>query len=92
MIRGDGMLRCGDYVNARTQAIYKQHQFRLALIDREGLDRTRDYLRNFGIATHEYLFQAAVGERAPMLAIALPTSAAAVASTSRILTATCSRC
>ena len=60
MIRGDGCVRSGDYVrrNGRT---WTHHFFRLALVDLEGLRRTRNYLRGIEIETQEFLFAAAAG-------------------------------
>ena len=45
MIRGDGLLRSKRYPKGML------NQFRLALVDQEGLNRTRHYLDGFGIAT-----------------------------------------
>jgi DNA repair photolyase len=60
MIRGDGHLASRVYIrpNGRTSM---RHQFRLALVDMEGLQRTRDYLQALEIETKEFLFAAAVG-------------------------------
>ena len=44
-------------------------QFRLAMCDPEALLRTQDYLLDFEIATQEFQFQAAVGNRREMNAI-----------------------
>jgi DNA repair photolyase len=56
MIRGDGTLgpyACGP---ERRQIV---HKFRLALVDREGLDRTGEYLAAAGIPTRGGVFQPA---------------------------------
>ncbi len=63
LIRGDGHL--GSYVYPRGEV----HRFRLALADQEALDRAGAYLRELGVATDEFDFQLAVGERRPMRAI-----------------------
>jgi DNA repair photolyase len=63
MVRGDALLRAYEYEGRH------QYQFRLALIDLEALQRTRRYLRELLIETHEYEFQAASGDRQPMRAI-----------------------
>jgi len=68
VIRGDGLL--GTYVyDGRRRRTDTQHHFRLAMVDAEALARTRWYLREDEIPTHEFLFQAAVGERKPLRAI-----------------------
>ena len=58
MIRGDGMIRAGQY-RRPDGTTYAQHQFRLALVDLEALARARRYLHQAQIETREYLFQAA---------------------------------
>ena len=60
MIRGDGHLRSTEYArpNGRT---WTHHFFRLALVDLEGLRRTREYLRAIEVETKELLFAAAAG-------------------------------
>ena len=68
MIRGDGLLRSYDYSGTR-RATDQVHQFRLALIDLEALARTRRYLDELEIDTHELLFQAATGVRRELRAI-----------------------
>ncbi|REJ08557.1 radical SAM protein [Microbacterium bovistercoris] len=54
MIRGDGMLFHGDYL--RSGRIRSAHLFRLALIDDEALDRSRDYLATEGVKTRTRAF------------------------------------
>ena len=63
MVRGDGHLR--SYRYPRGEA----HQFRLALVDTEGLSRTRYCLGTFGIVTSERTFAEAHGRRKALRAI-----------------------
>ncbi len=68
MIRGDALL--ASYSYARADRVHgDQHQFRLALCDSEALQRSQRYLHNCGIATHDLVFQRAVGARREMRAI-----------------------
>lgn len=68
VIRGDGLL--ASYHYQRTGRLHgDQHQFRLALCDMEALQRTREYLAQFGIVTQGFVFQKAVGESQVMHAI-----------------------
>jgi DNA repair photolyase len=60
MIRGDGHLSSREYL-APSGRTLERHQFRLALVDMEGLRRTREYLDAIEIETKEFLFAAAVG-------------------------------
>jgi DNA repair photolyase len=60
MIRGDGCVRSGEYVRPDGRP-WTHHFFRLALVDLEGLRRTRDYLRDIEVETQEFLFAAAAG-------------------------------
>jgi DNA repair photolyase len=63
MIRGDGSLGSYCYFDSRGRYTII-HQFRLALVDVEALQRTREYLADFGITTSEFLFQrASVGRK-----------------------------
>jgi DNA repair photolyase len=56
VIRGDGHL--GVYRCARAgRPDEHQYRFRLAMIDNEALERTGQYLREFGIGTDRFLFQ-----------------------------------
>ncbi len=64
MIRGDGT--CGVYPYTRNGRPDTRYTFRLALIDQEGLDRTRQYLQDFGVPTDEFCFQPATGNRAAL--------------------------
>ena len=55
MIRGDGHV--GSYAYERAgRANGDVHRFRLALADREALDRSRDYLAAAGVGTHVFKF------------------------------------
>ena len=66
MIRGDGTV--GTYVSRRNGRLI--HDFRLALVDIEGVIRSRNYLEGFMIGTREFVFQKAVGARREVQAIA----------------------
>jgi DNA repair photolyase len=70
MVRGDGLLASYTY-DRPDRARADVHRFRLALVDLEALARTRNYLHDVGIATHEFLFQraGAVGNSKPVYAI-----------------------
>jgi DNA repair photolyase len=61
MIRGDAHLRTAPYTSSAGNRI--SPSFRLALCDREALERTRRYLSDLGIATREFVFAEAVGSR-----------------------------
>ena len=68
MIRGDGYL--GDYEYERKdQGPTHVYSFRLALTDKQALDRTRRYLSEVGIGSTEFTFAAATATRRQMLAI-----------------------
>ena len=68
MIRGDGNIHWPKYFR-RDGTVGFSGSFRLALVDLEALQRTRDYLVDFQVPTREFLFQAAVGNRKAMYAI-----------------------
>jgi DNA repair photolyase len=68
MVRGDGTLKSDGY-QREGRSHGDQHHFRLALADREPLDRTREYLAGFGVIVHEQLFREAVGDFRRMDAI-----------------------
>src|SRR5262249_41419502 len=69
MIRGDALLRVYRYERAG-RSNGDQHQFRLALVDLEGLRRTREFLARKDVTTSdEYVFKEAVGARKRMTAI-----------------------
>jgi DNA repair photolyase len=63
MIRGDGAI--GHYAYAGAQV----PMFRLALADREGLDRTADYLADVGIRCQEFTFSEDSATRRQMTAV-----------------------
>src|SRR6516165_8151760 len=68
MIRGDGYL--GDYEYERKdQGPTHVYSFRLALTDKQALDRTRRYLSEVGIGSTELTLAAATAKRRQMLAI-----------------------
>ncbi len=68
MIRGDGHV--GVYSDRRRSGGGDvAHNFRLALVDSEALDRTSTYLAEDGIATTEFVFSEATATRQRMLAI-----------------------
>jgi DNA repair photolyase len=68
MIRGDGHV--GSYVYERAGRSHGDvHRFRLALIDLEGIQRTRHYLTDMHISTQEFVFQEAIGGRRAIHAI-----------------------
>lgn len=56
LIRGDGHLASYAYKRAG-RAHGNQHKFRLALKDREALERGAAFLRDFGVSTSRFLFQ-----------------------------------
>ncbi|MFZ3323752.1 MAG: PA0069 family radical SAM protein [Usitatibacter sp.] len=72
MIRGDGHLASHRYQRSNGKS-GTLHQFRLALCDPEGLLRTQDYLLDFDIATHEFLFYAGSANHRPAHAIRTST-------------------
>ena len=55
LIRGDALLRVYRYARVG-RAHGDQYRFRLALIDLEPLQRAREYLHEFEVATREFLF------------------------------------
>lgn len=62
VIRGDGHI--GHYRYPQPNgAVHQIHDFRLAMVDSEALERTRDYLNENGIETREFVFQAATSAR-----------------------------
>lgn len=62
MIRGDGLLKIYDYSGKRRGKDI-QYQFRLALKDREAVDRVYNYLSKFGVKIDWFKFQIASGNR-----------------------------
>jgi DNA repair photolyase len=68
MIRGDGHL--GTYHYARTgRANGDVHRFRLALADREGLSRSKEFLEVAGVPTDSFLFYASTDRHREINAI-----------------------
>jgi DNA repair photolyase len=68
MIRGDGHLGSYSYERVgRTNG--DVHRFRLALSDLEALRRSRTYLAEINVPTHEFLYQEAAGVRKRLYAI-----------------------
>jgi DNA repair photolyase len=68
MIRGGGAI--GHYRYPRRVPGGEQiHMFRLALADKEGLERTADYLADAGIGCREFAFSEESATRRPMAAI-----------------------
>jgi len=74
MVRGDALLRRAEYNNGDRRSI--SHQFRLALCDLEALHRSKRYLVEFAVETHEYEFAAAIGNRRSLQAIRVGSRAA----------------
>jgi DNA repair photolyase len=68
MIRGDGHLRSYSYLRP-DGSVSSQHQFRLALVDDDGLERTSRYLSLEGVSTTPFLFQAPSERRKELRAI-----------------------
>ena len=73
MIRGDGSI--GSYRYSNPNGGDHHHRFRLALIDPEGLERSKLYLHDFGIETREFTFQKVSEFRAEIRAIRTNTRA-----------------
>jgi DNA repair photolyase len=67
LVRGDGHV--GSYSYERPGRNGDVHRFRLALTDHEPLRRAQHYLRDFGVATDEYVFHPAAGARREIRAI-----------------------
>jgi DNA repair photolyase len=68
MIRGDAHLGAHPRQGpGRANSI--AHQFRLALVDDEALERSQLYLAGFGVPTTRFLFSAATATRKPVSAI-----------------------
>ncbi|HEX6454825.1 MAG TPA: intein-containing Rv2578c family radical SAM protein [Trebonia sp.] len=64
-----GMIRGDAHLSIREYPYGESHQFRLALVDADGLARTRRYLGTFGILTTEFEFSAASASRRALRAI-----------------------
>jgi len=68
MIRGDGHV--GSYSYSRAgRSRGDVHRFRLALADSEALHRSKDFLAEEGVATHEFLFHEETDRHRPIWAI-----------------------
>jgi DNA repair photolyase len=68
LIRGDGHI--GSYSYQRPGRTHDDvHRFRLAMSDVEALQRAREYLRDFEVATDEFTFAEAVASRKRLTAI-----------------------
>ena len=68
MVRGDANLASYSYERSGRKH-GDVHRFRLALTDIEPLQRTREYLLDFAVATDEFAFQAAAGNARAITAI-----------------------
>jgi DNA repair photolyase len=68
LIRGDGLVASYSY-DRPGRARASVHQFRLALVDLEPLQRARTWLMDVAVPTREFLFQQAVGARQAVYAI-----------------------
>jgi DNA repair photolyase len=68
MIRGDAHLS-GDIHDQPDKASGQRHYFRLALVDQEALDRTREYLAQFTVRVTTFCFAAASDRRRRVMAI-----------------------
>jgi len=68
MVRGDAYIASYTY-QAPGRALGELYRFRLALIDTEALDRTRNYLASVGIGTTEFIFAEESATRRRMTAI-----------------------
>jgi DNA repair photolyase len=69
MVRGDGMMLRRSYPRSGGVGEFVASRFRLALADREALDRSRSFLSRAGIETVERLFTRATDSRREMRAI-----------------------
>src|SRR5262245_41417371 len=69
MIRGDGLLASYTYRRRGSGRPWTQHNFRLALVDDDGLERSSRYLSAHGIETTSFSFQPATERGKPLNAI-----------------------
>jgi DNA repair photolyase len=69
IVRGDGHLGIYSYDRAGRVNGSVAYQFRLALTDKEALERASRYLLEFGVATRSFLFQRAFAGRKDVHAI-----------------------
>jgi DNA repair photolyase len=74
MVRGDGHVGSSSYPRLG-RAHGTVHRFRLALVDLEAIRRSRSYLAALDVATNEFTFKEAVGERRAITAIRTSTRA-----------------
>jgi DNA repair photolyase len=77
MVRGDAHIGHHSYDRGRGPEV--RHMFRLALVDREPLERARRYLSAAGVATSEFLFTPATTTRRALYAIRTQHQAAVAA-------------
>jgi DNA repair photolyase len=68
MVRGDGHVHHRPYVRPNGRS-WMSHQFRLALVDDEPLERTRQFLAIEGLRTEPFVFQRATATRQEVRAI-----------------------
>jgi DNA repair photolyase len=74
LIRGDGNLASYSYAPRPGHSTNElQHRFRLALADREALDRANAFLAQLGVITDEFVFAEAVGAHRAIIAIRTQT-------------------
>jgi DNA repair photolyase len=69
LIRGDGHLGSYSYSHRPGRTTDEVHVFRLALTDREALDRANAYLAQLGVITDEFVFAKASGAHREVTAI-----------------------
>lgn len=69
MIRGDGHVESYSYATRPPRGKDEVHVFRLALADREALDRANTYLSHLGVMTDEFVFAKASGAHREVRAI-----------------------
>jgi DNA repair photolyase len=69
LIRGDGHLGSYSYSHRAGRTTDEVHVFRLALTDREALDRANAYLAQLGVITDEFVFAKASGAHREVTAI-----------------------
>jgi DNA repair photolyase len=68
LVRGDGQIGSYSYVRPG-RGRDNLHQFRLALCDRQALERAQDWLRLWDVETTQFAFSAGSATRRPMQAI-----------------------
>jgi DNA repair photolyase len=78
LIRGDGHIGTQKYVRSNGSPSLV-HRFRLALIDKDALERAQTYLAEFGVSTKWFTSQEAVGARKTVYAIRAQNRAAVTA-------------